>query len=72
MLGRDSLPWGWWGTETCYPDKLWILESVQGQVEWGFEQPVLVECVDAHGRRVETRWPSETLLILTIPCFCVL
>jgi len=29
--------------------------SVQGQVGWGFEQPGLVEGVDAHGRGVGTR-----------------
>jgi len=29
------------------------LEGVQGQVEWGFEQPGLLEGVPAHGRGVE-------------------
>jgi len=29
--------------------------SVQGQVEWGFEQPDPVEDVPAHGRGVATR-----------------
>jgi len=29
--------------------------SAEGQVEWGFEQPGLVEGVPAHGRGVATR-----------------
>jgi len=33
---------------TGCPEKLWIPESVQGQVGWGFKQPDLVEGVPTH------------------------
>jgi len=41
--------------------------GVQRQVEWGFEQPGLVEGVPAHGRGVGARWslksfPTQTVL----------
>jgi len=40
--------------------------NVQGQVGRGFEQPVLVEGVPAHGRGVITRWSLRSLPIQTI------
>ena len=43
--------------------------SVQGQVEWGFEQCGLVDAVSAHGRGVGRRWSITSLLIKTILWF---
>lgn len=43
--------------------------SVQGQVEWDFEQLVLVEGIPAYGRSIETRGslrslPTQTFLVV--------
>lgn len=51
MLGRNSLPWEWWGTGTVCPEKLWMPNSWMSS-GWGLEQPCLLKGVLIHGKGV--------------------
>jgi len=58
---------GWWGTDMCCPENLWVPMpgDIQGQVGWGSGQLDLVtDLMDGNptrGRGVGTRWSLRSL-----------